>query len=243
VSAASIAIASAASTEQTADSLWNSAKTTFNLYNSGSRRSDIDVQISNVKAAQADLVSAKARLAKSLVTAPFTGILTRIDTKVGEVVSASQAPFTMMTDTGFEIESYIPEINISNIKVNDPATVTLDAYGSSVSFDAVVISVDPAETIRDGVSTYRVKIRFKAEDPRIRSGMTANVIITTDKRENILSVPQGIVTEKDSKKFVTVVRGNTETVTEVTTGSISSTGQTEILSGLSAGDVVLLQAP
>jgi multidrug efflux pump subunit AcrA (membrane-fusion protein) len=73
--------------------------------------------------------------------------------------------------------------------------------------------------------------------------MTANVIITTDKRENILSVPQGIVTEKDSKKFVTVVRGNTETVTEVTTGSISSTGQTEILSGLSAGDVVLLQAP
>lgn len=243
VNSASMTIATAASTEQTAYTTWNSAKTALNLYQSGSRIADVVAQSATVRSAEADIETSKARLAKTTITAPFSGIITKTDIKVGEIVSPSDAPFSIMSQGQFEIESFIPEINISSIKIGDPATVTLDAYGDQVVFLAKVLTIDPAETIRDAVSTYKVKLKFDEEDARIRSGMTANVVVTTDKRDNIISIPQGIISVRDGKSFVTVVQGDSVREVEIQTGTTSSTGQVEIISGLNSGDTISLNAP
>ena len=132
------------------------------------------------------------------------------------------------------------EVNFSLLKAGDEAIVTLDAYGPGVTFLARVVSIDPAETVRDGVSTYRTIIQFMEQDPRIRTGMTANVRITTEKRDNVLAVPQGVVVERDGRKYVRVREGEQTIEREITTGSVSSLGSVEVLSGLSEGDVIIL---
>ncbi|MFA5318816.1 MAG: HlyD family efflux transporter periplasmic adaptor subunit, partial [Candidatus Paceibacterota bacterium] len=125
------------------------------------------------------------------VRAPFAGLVTRLDIKVGEQVTAGQAEISMINSGLFQIESFVPEINIAGLAVGNPAEVTLDAYGADTPFLAKIISIDPAETIHDGVSTYKVKLQFSAIDSRIKSGMTANLLITSFEKPNVLAVPAG----------------------------------------------------
>jgi HlyD family secretion protein len=146
----------------------------------------------------------------------------------------------MMSADAFQIESYVPEVNIAQIKLDNDAQVTLDAYGPSVNFVATVISIDPAETIKDGVSTYKIKLKFKENDDRIKSGMTANVSIATFVKQNVISVPGGVIFEKNGKNFVQIKNDDKITDREVVLGAVSSLGRTEIVSGLMDGDLILL---
>ncbi|MFA5932256.1 MAG: efflux RND transporter periplasmic adaptor subunit [Candidatus Paceibacterota bacterium] len=211
------------------------------LEQAGATKEDIDMQIAQMKSAQANVDNARASLQKTLIIAPFSGIITKIDAKVGEVASIN-APLVQMMSVGtFQIESFVPEVNIAVIKLNNEAKVTLDAYGSSVLFNAKVVSIDPAETIRDGVSTYKVKLQFNEKDERIKSGMTANVSIITFDKPNVIVVPGGVILDKAGKKFVQVKVGKNIEEREVVIGSVSSLGQAEIVSGLSDGDQVILK--
>ena len=148
----------------------------------------------------------------------------------------------MISTGAFQIESYVPEINIALVAVGDKASVTLDAYGDK-KFSASVVSVDPAETVRDGVSTYRAMLQFDAQDPLIKSGMTANVAIVTDVKERVLSVPQGLVVYRDGKTFVRVLVGKSIVEREVALGGVSSLGEAEVLSGLNQGDTIITTLP
>ena len=241
VSSGAQEVAAAASLEQSADANWSASRDSLALIKSGSTAQDVNVQLASIKAAQADLDNAQALLAKTKVVAPFDGIVTKMDTKVGEIVSPATSEISMMSNGAFQIESYVPEINIAAIALNDHAKITLDAYGENVTFAATVMSIDPAETVRDGVSTYKIKLQFDQNDPRVKSGMTANVIITTSEIPNAITVPQGIIVLKSGQKFVTVKKNGSNIDVPVTTGGVSSLGQINVTSGLNEGDIVIIK--
>ena len=190
--------------------------------------------------AQAAIDKIRAEIRKSTIYAPFNGIITNIEKEVGETVATNEAVVTVMSADIFQIESYVPEVNIALIKLSDEAEVTLDAYGENVLFKARVISIDPAETIKDGISTYKIKLQFQEEDIRIKSGMTANVSILIFNKANTIVVPGGVVFEQDGKKFVQVKSRDGIFDREVRLGDISSLGQVEIVAGLEAGEEVVL---
>ncbi|OHA16563.1 MAG: hypothetical protein A3C79_01365 [Candidatus Taylorbacteria bacterium RIFCSPHIGHO2_02_FULL_45_28] len=233
-------VSTATASEQNAYAAWNSAYNTLILEESGSTSEDIAAQVAQVRSAEADLVSAQAQLKKTMIVAPFDGIITKIDLKVGEISSPSASQISLMSMGVFEVESYIPEINIARVKINDPAVITLDAYGANVSFKASVLTIDPAETMKDGVSTYKTRLRFTDNDPRIKSGMTANIVVITEKKSSVIIIPQSIITTENDKKFVRVKKGNIINSVEITTGSSTGLGQVEITSGLNEGDMVVL---
>lgn len=248
VSAARTSINSAVSSLTTAVTAQKNAKAALDISKknlaldlSGSTDATISAQIAKVKAAEADVVSARAQLTKTLIIAPFSGVVTKVESKVGATASASSVQISLISDKGFEIESFVPEVDIAGVKIDDQATATLDAYGDKVVFDAHVVSIEPAETVRDGVSTYKTILAFNSEDQRIRSGMTANVIITTEKKTNTISIPQGVVLNHDDGSRYVFVRVNGEDVErKVEVGTVSSLGNIEILSGLEVGEEVVL---
>jgi RND family efflux transporter MFP subunit len=217
----------------TAITVLSSAQAALTLTQSGPTSEDI-------AAAQAAVDNARALLAKTRVVAPFAGIVTRMDAKVGEIVSPTDSQISMQSDGIFQIETYVPEVAIARVAPGNPATTTLDAYGSSVAFPSVVISVDPAETIKDGVPAYKTKLVFRAADSRIRSGMTANVIMETGALRDAIVIPAGAVGTKNGSPYVSVVDRGTIVARAVTTGPSPALGQAQILSGLSAGEVILL---
>lgn len=240
VSAARTSINVSIAAVNAASAALSSAQKNLALAQAGATPEDIAGQQAAVKAAQAAVGNAQALLQKTLITAPFAGVITVVGAKTGALASANTPEISMISAGTFQIESYVPEVNIALLHVGDPATVTLDAYGESVPFDAKVLSIDPASTVRDGVSTYRVIFQFSSADPRIRAGMTANLTVTTLDKPDTLSVPLGAIVARGGKQFVTTKVGERAVEREVVTGAVSSLGEIEILSGLSAGDVVVL---
>lgn len=219
-----------------------SIKTSIKNYQDAFSTTNLDTEslLLSIKQKENALQDAKNKLTDYYIVAPFDGIITKIDVKVGEIASSNIPLVTMMSVGTFQIESYVPEVHISKIKLGDEANVTLDAYGADTLFRAQVISIDPAETIKDGVSTYKIKLQFENEDVRIKSGMTASVIITAFDKPNTIVVPGGVIFTKDNKKFVQVKENGKISEREVVTGSESSLNQVEIISGLRDGDVVIL---
>lgn len=193
-----------------------------------------------IKQRENDLQDARNKLSDYYIRAPFDGVITRIDARVGERATSDVPLITMMSADTFQIESFVPEVNIALIKLGDEAKVTLDAYGDAVFFDAEVVTIDPAETIRDGISTYKIKLQFSQKDNRIKSGMTANVSIVTFNKPNVIVVPGGVVFNKEGRKYVQVKNEKEILDREVFLGSVSSLGQVEIVSGLEDGDMVIL---
>ncbi|MFZ3043491.1 MAG: efflux RND transporter periplasmic adaptor subunit [Minisyncoccia bacterium] len=234
------AVNSAATALTTDISALNSAQTNLALKQAGPTSENIAAQKAIVAAAQANVGTAQAELGKSYVSAPFAGTVTRMDAKAGEIVSPTTSLISMQSDGLFQIETFVPEVAIAGVVVGNPATTTLDAFGTAVSFPAKVVAVDPAETMKDGVPAYKTTLSFLSEDSRIRSGMTANVVIEIGVLHDAIVIPSGTVGTKNDSSYVSVVEHNTAVARAVTTGPSPALGQIQILSGLSAGDVILL---
>lgn len=233
-------MSSAATTLTANAAALDAAQSTLVLKQSGSTPEALAAQEAAVAAAEADIRSAAAQLAKTRIVAPFSGTITRMDAKVGEIVSPSTSLISLQSDGIFQIETYVPEVVIARIAPRNPATTTLDAYGPSIPFPSIVVSVDPAETVKDGVPTYKTILSFLARDERIRSGMTANVMIETGLLPNAIVIPAGAVGTKGGTRYVSVIEKEKVTARSVTLGPSPALGQAYITSGLTEGEVILL---
>lgn len=240
VASARTDINAAVSAVNAASASLSTSQKNLTLAQAGTSAQDIAAQEASVKAAEASVLQAQAQLQKTLIVAPFAGTVTVVEAKVGALASSNISQVSMISTGAFQLESYVPEVNIALLHAGDKATVALDAYGDETTFAASVAAIDPASTMRDGVSTYRILLQFGDVDPRIRVGMTANITIDTLKKEGVLSVPQGAVLARQGKKYLRLQEGGAVVEREISTGALSSLGEVEILAGLSAGDIVVL---
>ena len=196
-------------------------------------------QQAQIKQAEANVRNYQAQLAKTFIRSPINGIITKQDAQVGEIVSANMVIISVISESRFEIKANVPEVDIAKIKVGNPAHLTLDAYGRDVIFEARVTKIDPAATIIEGVTTYKITLEFDIEDKRIKSSMTANLDILTDGRQDVIAIPQRAVITKNGEKFVRVVRDSLIEEIQIKTGLISRDGLIEITDGLNEGDKVV----
>lgn len=226
----------------------NRAENNLKIKQSGGTSYEIDIQ-------RADLTNAQAYVAKTIITAPFDGVITKVDIKEGEISSPNTPVISLLNDGEYQIETFVSENDIAKLKVDQKTKISLDAYGRDVFFDGTIISIDPAETIKDGVSTYRTKIQFIGKDERVKSGMTANIDIETDRRLSVISIPQSaLVLEKGIKKVYVLINDKCVAnnscaddfsgmknikVVEIKTGQINNNGDIEILSGLENNQTII----
>ena len=240
----STAVTEANSIEQSfksAQSALSAAQSQLNLKKAGYTAADIGAAQAQVAQDQGLIDAKRAAIAKNVIVAPISGIVSRQDAKVGQIAPVGTTLVSVLSDSQFQIEANVPEANIAKIAVGNPAKVTLDAYGSDTFFNASVIKIDPAEIVIDGVPTYKVTLQFAAVDPRIRSGMTANLTIVTATKANAITIPERLVTT-DATTGTTTVQvkdGNSVVTKTIVTGLVGSHGDIEVVSGLAEGDLVV----
>lgn len=226
-----------------AETIYNSAKATYDLKLSGNTSETITAQEATVEQAQANVLAAQARLNKSMIFSPISGVISNVVAKVGQTAQTGITAVSVISYGQYQVESYVPEADIAKIKLGDTATTTLDAYGSNTFFDTKVIKIDPGETVLENVPTYKVILKFvDSSDNRIKSGMTANLDILTGQKDNVLAIPSRSVYSIDNIKHVKLVDQKDPkkiTEVEVETGIKGSDGYIEISSGLKQGDKIV----
>ena len=207
---------------------------------------DIAIQQGQVDQAYAQILYYQSQIAKAILKAPFEGTVTRLPYSVGDIVQSNTPVVSLIGSGKYQIETNVAESDIAKIKTGDSAKVTLDAYGQDVVFKARVIAIDLSETMIEGVPTYKTTLEFESADSRILPGLTANVDILSDQKDNVLFIPTRVITIADSKKTVLIpaldARGKaTSTQIEIETGLKGSDGRTEIVQGLQEGDKVITE--
>ncbi len=241
ISASISALSAAEQAYKTSQNAYTRAQNQLALKKAGSTIEQINSQAAILKSAQADLQSAQALLGRTNITAPFDGLVTKVDTKEGEIASINTNVIGMISASSYEIESFISESDIAKVRIDQPARVTLDAYGKDIVFMAKTVQVDPAETVLDGVSTYKTKLQFTVADERIRSGMTANIIIQTAEKPSAVVIPQKALFLEAGEKMVTIDQSGKRVNRKVETGGINANGDIEVISGIAIGEKVVVK--
>lgn len=206
------------------------------------RAVDIGSLRAAVQRSNAAVIAAQKELEKTQLRAIATGTISQLDIEQGENVTANSPVVTILSDSLY-VDLDISESDIAKVDLDDPAEITLDAFGDDVVFDGHVEMIDPAETELSGVIYYQSKILFdEGNEARIKPGMTANVRIITETRPNAIVIPLRAVIREDGRTFVRVVtdaqRGTFEQ-RDVTIGLRGDEGQTEVINGISAGEEVV----
>lgn len=198
----------------------------------------IDLQIAQngIKKREVALADLKAELTDYIVRAPFFGIIANINAKNGDSVSSSTTLAILITKQKIA-EITLNEIDVAKVEIDQSATLTFDAI-EDMTLTGKVIEIDTLGTITQGIVTYNVKIAFDTQDERIKPGMTTDASIVTEKKDNIILVPNIAVRTQGGQVFVEVMQAGILQAVLVEVG-LSNEVSTEIISGLQEGAEVV----
>jgi HlyD family secretion protein len=213
------------------------------LDNAGNTPDQIAAQQALVDQAQASVQGIKVQLDKTVLRSPIDGVVTVQGAKLGQIVTvatsavSNSALISIISLKKLEIDADIPEVNIGSLALGQLVNITFDALPGE-NFTGSVMEIDPAETIIDGVVNYQIKVALNSDDPRIKSGLTANLSIITAVKKNVILLPQYAILQNNGGTFVRVAAGNTTKDIPVTLGIRGQDGNVEIVSGVSEGEAV-----
>ncbi len=146
----------------------------------------------NVAQRQAALAQARIDLAHTRITSPVNGIVIKRSIEQGQTVASSlQAPelFVIAQNlSDMQVEASIDESDVGRLRTGQKASFTVDAFPGQ-TFEGEIRQVRKAASNVANVVTYVAIVGFSNVGGRLLPGMTANVRVVTDQRENVLKVP------------------------------------------------------
>ncbi len=176
---------------------------------------------------------------KGIIVAPISGTITNINKEEGELISSAEALIEMLSPQ-YQIEVNIPETDIVKISVGDKADIELDAL-SDKTLKAEVVSVNPAANTIQDVVYYKVVLSILEADERVKPGMTADILIYTDEKNDVLYLPSRSILTEGNRKYVRVLENGEIVEKEVSVGLNADDSKKEILSGVNEGEEIILK--
>jgi len=189
---------------------------------------------------------AQDQLVHATILAPFDGIITTLDVEQGDYIVtpglSTGTPIYMVNPASLEISTKIDEIDIAGVKLGQKTLMSLEALPGE-QFNGVVTAISTIpinESSTSGVVEYEVTIGFNGAPPaQIKSGMSANVDILTEEKQGVILVPnKSIKTNNQGQKVINVLV-NQKTQEQPVVLGITDGTQTEVVSGIHEGDVVI----
>lgn len=206
--------------------------------------------------AQAGLTSAylSYQSASSTITAPGAGTITDLAIAPGMQIGGSSNTTGSSTSNNSNtattqfianiknegnpvVTTSLSEVDATKVKSGQKATITFDALPGK-DFTGKVLAVNTTGQVSSGVTTYPANIILDVPNDSIFPNMSANVNIIANVKNNVLLVPSGAVQTVNSQSIVRVLKNGRLTIVPVQVGDSSDT-QTEIISGVNAGDTVV----
>jgi HlyD family secretion protein len=205
-----------------------------------------------VTAAEQALAEARRALETEVLTAPFAGVIARVNVEEGDIIPApgvSQVAVIQLIDSSLmELVVELDEIDIPGVALGQQAVIEIDALPELV-LEGKVSSISPLPRLESGVVFYSVKISFDVPPASgIRTGMSATADVVLSDRSDVLLVPDRAVKYDAQgnpvvRVMVTGAEGASEIEERPVVIGMSDGYQTEIISGLVEGEMVVIEIP
>jgi HlyD family secretion protein len=199
---------------------------------------------------QASLKQLEEQLGYTTVTSPMDGTILSRDVEIGDAVSSilvlgSTATLIMtIGDTSqVYVQGKVDESDIGRVYLGQAARIKVESFKDK-TFQGKVTKIAPLGVEKDNVTTFEVRVSIDNPGGELKANMTANAEILLEEHKNVLTVPeQAVLYDKDRNASVEVPdqkEKNGRRKVDIKAG-ISNGTKTEVLSGLKAGDTVILQ--
>lgn len=199
--------------------------------------SDANAAQANLAQAQANVQQAKVKLAQHAILAPVSGTLISRKVEPGDIVLPGVELMQLAPLGAVEIVLLLDEKNLAKLAIGQKALASADAYPNQ-QFEARVSYINPGVDVARGA--VAIKLSVAAAPSYLRQDMTVSVDIETAYRARALVIPTAAVHDLSSKApWVMVVRKKRAVHQAVSLG-LRGDEQTEVLSGLTVGEPVLL---
>jgi len=197
----------------------------------------------SLKRLELQLDSAEAGLDKAKITAPFDGIAIKVNVDAGQGVNADTVVMEVARATKFEVDILVSEMDIFQVGEGENATVQIDAL-PGMNLPAQVTYISPTATIASGVVNYEVKVEIQpleaVAQKQLREGLSVIVSLPEEERDDVLLVPNSAITTQEGQTYVQVVLPDGTAEERIIQTGISSWQYTEVTSGLSEGEEVVV---
>jgi HlyD family secretion protein len=214
---------------------------------------DLDVKKEQAKQAeqqveldQVALDNAILQLTYTTVISPLDGVISDLETQKGSLISSSLSTVggtTVMTVSDLSrifVLASVDEADIGGVRLGQPCTITADSFPRR-DFSGTVVRIAPQGQSTRNVVTFEVKIEVTDDDKDLlRPEMTANVQIVAATRHDAVLAPMLSLFDKDDKTCVAIVKENNATQDREVQVGIDDGDNAEILSGLNAGEKILV---
>lgn len=184
-----------------------------------------------VSVAKAALNRAQRNLHRSVLTAPFSGLVNKVDLEIGDVAGRNQ-PAVELIDRHMDFYAQVRGKVARSLQLGQQVTVAVDGERASARIVSIQPDPDP--------ETYTHAIRLRMPTSEGRSGMVANAILPLRPLDAVLVVAATAVLVEEGSAFVFIVRDNRLQRMEVKPGSRVGSQQV-LLSGVEAGDRVVVR--
>lgn len=200
--------------------------------------SEFDAAEARVARLEADLERLADDLERTVVRAPYRGVVVREHTAVGEWIGAGDPVVEIVDTSDLEVTVEVPEAFYGGLRVGAPVQITISALGDDVydgSIRAIVPRADPQ------ARTFPVKIAVPNPEGRIGIGMLARAVLSVGAAEKRVLVPKDAIVGSGARTSVFII-GDGEQVRAVPVRTERSQGQWTAVAGeVAAGDRVVVQ--
>jgi HlyD family secretion protein len=218
------------------------AQASLDALMSGATEEQIAAQTAQLTQSQLQLENAQRALQDAQLTAPFAGVITNVPVIIGQTISTQTSAVTLMDNSALYVDVDVDELDIAQIELAQPATITLDAV-EGVELDGEVTRISPSGSVNQGVVTYSVRVRLTSDEAaNVRPGMTADVAITVGTIENALVVPIEAIHRDGDQEYVTVINADGQSERVNIVSGQTTDGLTVITGDLTEGQTIDLTA-
>lgn len=197
-------------------------------------KTQLDAADATLRSAQAKWNVSQNQMGYTQLVSDHDGTVASISAEIGQVVGAGTPVVTIVQDGSREIQIFVPENRLGQIKTGQAATITFWAL-NNIKASGHISEIAP---MADSVTrTYKVKVAVDSMPEQAKLGMTAKVALHTG-TEQMIVIPASAIYQTNDQAQVWVVRDGKTVLVNVVTAGYEGSG-VRIAGGLSSGDVVV----
>ncbi|MBB6679978.1 efflux RND transporter periplasmic adaptor subunit [Aequorivita sp. 609] len=195
----------------------------------------------NYEAARNTTNQLRAQLGKTIITAPFSGVIDDIISDPGQVVVPGQTPIIRLVNlSDMYVKASIPETYLTNIKKGTRVEVNLASINEN--FTGTVRQV--SNYINPNNRSFEIQVEIPNKDGNVKPNLIATVKVNDYSAENAITIPENILQENAAGETIAYVYKPIDDSIGVAKRIIIETGlsygnHTEVKSGLKKGDTII----